>query len=85
MANRGRGIRPGRNEIESVNQPVSIAGALVRPGDVIVAEGGWVELVSLANRLKPLPNLPVKYWVVINPAEKLYEKLNRPLDKSVKN
>ena len=32
MMNRGRGIRPGRNEIESVQKPVSIGGVLVRPG-----------------------------------------------------
>ncbi len=28
----GRGIRPGRNEVESVNQPITCGGALVRPG-----------------------------------------------------
>src|SRR5437667_4533773 len=34
----GRGIRPGRNEIESVNRPISVGGVLVKPGDVIVAD-----------------------------------------------
>ena len=38
----GRGIRPGRNEIESVNRPIECGGVLVRPGDVIVAEGDGV-------------------------------------------
>jgi regulator of RNase E activity RraA len=28
-----RGIRPGRNELESVNRPVTVGGVLVRPGD----------------------------------------------------
>ena len=28
----GRGIRPWRNEVESVNRPVVVGGALVRPG-----------------------------------------------------
>ncbi|HEX5169475.1 MAG TPA: RraA family protein, partial [Cyclobacteriaceae bacterium] len=37
--NRGRGIRPGRNEIESVNKPITVGGVLVRPGDVVVADG----------------------------------------------
>src|SRR5918995_3490023 len=34
-----RGIRPGRNELESVNRPVTIGGVLVRPGDVVMADG----------------------------------------------
>jgi regulator of RNase E activity RraA len=41
----GRGIRPGRNEIESVNRPLTIGGVLVRPGDVVVADGDGVVVV----------------------------------------
>jgi len=41
----GRGIRPGRNEIESVNRPIEIGGALVIPGDVIVADGDGAIIV----------------------------------------
>jgi 4-hydroxy-4-methyl-2-oxoglutarate aldolase len=37
-----RGIRPGRNELESVNRPVTVGGVLVRPGDVVVADGAGV-------------------------------------------
>ena len=40
-----RGIRPGRNELESVNRPVTIGGVLVRPGDVVVADGDGVVAV----------------------------------------
>ena len=41
----GRGIRPGRNEIESVNLPITCGGVLVRPGDIIVADGDGVVVV----------------------------------------
>lgn len=44
----GRGIRPGRNEIESVNRPVVIGGVTVMPGDVVVADGDGVIVVPRA-------------------------------------
>jgi 4-hydroxy-4-methyl-2-oxoglutarate aldolase len=40
-----RGIRPGRNELESVNRPVMCGGVLVRPGDIIIADGDGVVAV----------------------------------------
>jgi 4-hydroxy-4-methyl-2-oxoglutarate aldolase len=40
-----RGIRPGRNELESVNRPVTIGGVLVRPGNVVMADGDGVVVV----------------------------------------
>ncbi len=42
---RGRGIRPGRNEVESVNRPVTVGGVLIRPGDIVVADGDGVVVV----------------------------------------
>jgi regulator of RNase E activity RraA len=41
----GRGIRPGRNEVESVNRPVTVGEVLVRPGDGVVADGDGVVVV----------------------------------------
>lgn len=46
-----RGIRPGRNELESVNRPVTIGGVLVRPGDVVVADGDGVVVVPREHAL----------------------------------
>jgi len=84
LRKKGRGIRPGRNEIESVNRPVSIGGVLVCPGDVIVADGDGVVVVprSVAEQV-------AKYAAEILTKDKtgrrgLYESLGRPLDKTVK-
>jgi 4-hydroxy-4-methyl-2-oxoglutarate aldolase len=48
----GRGIRPGRNEVESVNRPVVIGGVLVKPGDVVLADGDGVIVVPRAHALR---------------------------------
>lgn len=80
----GRGIRPGRNEIESVNRPVVVGGALVLPGDVIVADGDGVIVVPRGQALKV-----AAYAHKILAGDKdarrgLYKQLGLPEDKSVK-
>jgi 4-hydroxy-4-methyl-2-oxoglutarate aldolase len=79
----GRGIRPGRNEIESVNRPIVCGGVLVVPGDVIVADGDGVLVVPRAAAADV-----ARYARVILEGDKegrrkLYEKLGLPKDKSV--
>ena len=81
---KGRGIRPGRNELESVNRPIVIGGVLVCPGDVIVADGDGVIIVprSVAKQV-------AKYAREILNEDKagrkeLYDSLKMPLDKTVK-
>lgn len=81
---RGRGIRPGRNMVESVNRPVEVGGALVRPGDVIVADGDGVVVVP---REHP-PRVAREARAVLDKDKearrRLYERLGRPLDQTVK-
>jgi regulator of RNase E activity RraA len=81
--NRGRGIRPGRNELESVNKPVTIGGVVIRPGDVIVADGDGVVCVP-REFAKPVAEFAREILVGDKKARKaLYEKLGMPLDKTV--
>ncbi|MBN2505331.1 MAG: RraA family protein [Verrucomicrobia bacterium] len=80
----GRGIRPGRNEIESVNRPVVCGGVTVVPGDVIVADGDGVIVVPRAQA-----EAVARYARRILDGDKagrrnLYEKLGLPVDDSVR-
>jgi len=84
LRSKGRGIRPGRNELESVNRPVVIGGVLVCPGDVVVADGDGVIVVprKVARRV-------AGYARTILEKDKegrrnLYKSLGMPLDQSVK-
>lgn len=41
----GGGTRPGRIETAAINRPVTVGGVLVRPGDMVVADGDGVVVV----------------------------------------
>ncbi len=79
----GRGIRPWRNEVESVNRPVVVGGVLVNPGDVIVADGDGVVVVP---RKVALTVADFAHKIIA--ADKvgrraLYQKLGLPDDPSI--
>jgi len=84
LRKKGRGIRPGRNEIESVNRPVSIGGVLVCPGDVVVADGDGVVVVPRAVAAKVAEHANKVLTGDKAGRKGLYESLGRPLDKTVK-
>jgi regulator of RNase E activity RraA len=80
----GRGIRPGRNEIESVNRPIVCGGVLVVPGDVVVADGDGVLVVPRAQAEDV-----ARYARKIIEGDKegrreLYRKLGLPPDPSIR-
>ncbi len=79
----GRGIRPGRNEIESVNRPIVCGGVLVVPGDVIVADGDGVLVVPRAVAADVARYAKRILEGDKDGRRKLYEKLGLPRDKSV--
>jgi 4-hydroxy-4-methyl-2-oxoglutarate aldolase len=84
LRKKGRGIRPGRNELESVNRPVVIGGVLVCPGDVVVADGDGVIVVP-----RKVARQVAGYARTILEKDKegrrnLYKSLGMPLDQTVK-
>lgn len=79
-----RGYPPGRNELESINRPISVGGVLVRPGDVIVADGDGVIVVprekaeAVAGEARLILDGDKKA------RRNLYEQLGLPVDQTVK-
>jgi regulator of RNase E activity RraA len=79
-----RGVRPGRLIAESYNFPISCAGALVFPGDVIVADGDGVIVVPRQHALTV-----GKLAKEINTGDEKsraqrFKRLGIPLDETVK-
>jgi regulator of RNase E activity RraA len=84
LRKKGRGIRPGRNELESLNRPVVIGGVLVCPGDIVVADVDGVIVVP-----REQAEQVAKYAREILDKDKsgrkqLYDKVGLPSDRTVK-
>jgi 4-hydroxy-4-methyl-2-oxoglutarate aldolase len=79
-----RGIRPGRNEIESVNRPIECGGVLVQPGDVIVADGDGVIVVPREKAREVAEYAKATMEGDKSGRRGLYKKLGLPEDDSVK-
>lgn len=80
----GRGIRPGRNEIESVNRPIVVGGVLVMPGDVVVADGDGVIVVPRAHAEQVAKYAHATLAGDKAARRRLYEQLGLPEDDSVR-
>jgi len=80
----GRGIRSGRNEIESVNRPIECGGVLVMPGDVVVADGDGVIVVPRAYAREVAAYARATIEKDKAGRRKLYEKLGLKADDSVR-
>jgi regulator of RNase E activity RraA len=79
----GRGLRPGRNEVESVNRPITCGGVLVRPGDVIVADGDGVIVVP-REEAEAVARMARDILATDQAARrKLYQKLGLPPDRTL--
>jgi regulator of RNase E activity RraA len=79
----GMGIRPGRNEIESVNRPIVVGGVLVMPGDIVIGDGDGVIVVPRRHAARV-----ANYAHTILEEDKqgrraLYQELGLPADRSV--
>ncbi|MFZ0034429.1 MAG: hypothetical protein WAK60_05520 [Sedimentisphaerales bacterium] len=80
----GRGVRPGRNEIESVNRPIVCGGVIVEPGDVIVADGEGVIVVPRAYAEEVAEYARATLKTDKQSRLDIYKKLGLPPDDSVK-
>jgi regulator of RNase E activity RraA len=79
----GRGIRPGRNEVESVNRAITCGGVLVRPGDVVVADGDGVVVVPREQAASVAHVAHEILRTDQNERRKLYQKLGLPPDRTL--
>ncbi|MEM6844048.1 MAG: RraA family protein [Bacteroidota bacterium] len=82
---RGRGIRPGRNELESYNESIVVGGAYIRPGDVIVADGDGVIVVPREQAVNVADAAREEKNIDMAARRQLYEELGIPMDFTVED
>ncbi|MEQ8533702.1 MAG: RraA family protein [Imperialibacter sp.] len=82
---RGRGIRPGRNELDSYNEPVVVGGVYIRPGDVIVADGDVLIVVPRDIAIDVADAAREELLIDKEQRRKLYKELGIPYDFTVEN
>jgi regulator of RNase E activity RraA len=80
----GGGTRPGRIEAAAINLPVVVGGALIRPGDMIVADGDGVIAVPREH----VDGVLTVAWDIAKGdkagRKRLYEKTGKAVDETVK-
>lgn len=80
----GGGTRPGRIETGAINRPVTVGGVMVRPGDMVVADGDGVVVVprEYAEKVAQIA------WDIAKDDKKgrtkLYEQMRMKADKTIK-
>ena len=84
LRHKGRGIRPGRNEIESVNRPVAIGGVLVCPGDIVVGDADGVVVVPRQHAEEVAQNARQVLDKDKSARKDLYQKVGMPADQTVR-
>jgi regulator of RNase E activity RraA len=84
LRHKGRGIRPGRNELESVNRPVTIGGVLVRPGDIVVGDADGVVVVPREQAEQVAKHARAILDKDRDGRKNLYERLGMPSDRTVR-
>jgi regulator of RNase E activity RraA len=85
ISKRGRGIRPGRNELESVNKPVVVGGVFIRPGDVIVADGDGVIVVPRERAAEVAQAAQEELKLDKAARKRLYQQLGIPSDFTIED
>lgn len=80
----GRGVRPGRLLAESYNFPINCGGVLVYPGDVIVADGDGVLVVTREDALEVGKLAREIHLRDEQVRGERYKRLGMPLDETVK-